>query len=286
MPVAVGRGCSESRWRLERRVLEQELEILKINRFDEVGVEAGRLRPLAVLFLAVAGHGHEGDVLECGIFPANLGDFVAVHDRQPDVQEDDVGFVAAGQLDGFFAVMGGLHLLAEGEEKLFEAGGVDQAVINHKDSPARKVGSLASSVAVRFGSDGHTTYGARKADGELTSGSRPFAVNAHLALVHLDQRSNDSQADAQAAARARERLIGLNEEVKDLGQELGGDSDSGVGNLDLHVGIGLDDHQVDAAPLWGVFGGVVQEVGEDLGHAAPGRARAPAVLRGSEILSW
>ena len=40
--------------------------------------------------------------------PAAAGDFIAVHDRQADVQEDDVGLVIASELECLLAVVRGL----------------------------------------------------------------------------------------------------------------------------------------------------------------------------------
>ena len=53
-PVANRAGPSSSAAVISRRVLQQHLEILEIDRLDEVGVEPGFLRAPPVLFLSVS----------------------------------------------------------------------------------------------------------------------------------------------------------------------------------------------------------------------------------------
>ena len=119
------------------------------------------------------------------------------------------------------------------------------------------------------GTDNGSRFRAGNAYGELTSHSGAFAGDADAAVVQLDKRSDHRQADSQAAARAREALIGLNEEVEDLGQKLGAIPMPLSATLMSTSESDFSDRQVDAAPLGSVFRGVVQEVGEHLGEPRP-----------------
>ena len=49
--------------------------------------------------------------------------------------------------------------------------------------------------------------------------------------MELDQRPHQGEADAETAARTRERAILLREEVEDVGQELGADAGTAVRDL-------------------------------------------------------
>ena len=106
-----------------------------------------------------------------------------------------------------------------------------------------------------------------KADHELASLAGPVAVGGHAAVVQLDQRPDQGQSDSQSAARARQGLIGLGEQVEHLGQQLGGDADPVVADADRSTSR-PDCSAVKAIlpPSGGVFRGVVQQVGEHLGQ--------------------
>ena len=70
---------------------DQSPNYLRVHRLDEVVVEPGLPRSAPVLFLAPAGQRHDQRPRELGPLPQASGHLVAVHPRQADVQQDDVG---------------------------------------------------------------------------------------------------------------------------------------------------------------------------------------------------
>jgi hypothetical protein len=69
-------------------------------------VEAGLPGPAAVLLAAVAGHRDQDDAGELGTAADLPGRHVAVHARQADVQQDDVGAEGLGLVEGLRAGVG------------------------------------------------------------------------------------------------------------------------------------------------------------------------------------
>ena len=92
---------------------EQEPKLFEVDRLDEVGVESGFARSQPIFFLAVAGEGYEDDMIERGLLPAEACHFVAVDQRQPDIQQDDIRAQLAQQFERGHSVMGCMHLVAQ-----------------------------------------------------------------------------------------------------------------------------------------------------------------------------
>src|SRR5690606_15349756 len=90
-------------------------DALELDGFDEVVVEAGAQRALAVFGLAVAGEGDQAH-LQAGELAGALGDLVAVHDGQADVEQDDVGLELADGAQGAGAVVLDADVVADGGE--------------------------------------------------------------------------------------------------------------------------------------------------------------------------
>ena len=61
-----------------------------VHRLDEVMVEACLSRPLAIRLLSVPCDGDQMQILQSGHGPEMEGQFVAVHDRQAEVEKRDV----------------------------------------------------------------------------------------------------------------------------------------------------------------------------------------------------
>ena len=87
--------------------------------------------------------------------------------------------------------------------------------------------------------------------------------------MHLDQASDQGQADPQAALGAGERLVGLGEQVKDAWQHLVAQADAGVLDSDQRIVSPTFGREGDRTARLGVLGRVIQEIGEDL--LQPGR---------------
>ncbi len=224
-------GCGlDPDWGLVAVCSSRSCEVFEIDRLDEVGVEPCEPATAACLRFAVAGHGDQGDFRECGIFAAEAGHFVAIHDRQPDIEQDDVGPVVAGHFEGLLSVVGNVDFLARGRRAAFR-GWPRFLDYRRRRGSAGAAGAIGSSASrFRLCSRDRGRFGTGKADGEFTSLAGALAMDADAAFVHFDQRADDGQPDAQAAARAREGLIGLDEQIEELGQELRRDSDAVVGD--------------------------------------------------------
>src|SRR6187431_2589677 len=69
---------------------EQPTELLDVDWLHRVLVEPGFARPLPVALLAVTGHRDDIGIPQSELsHPAT--DFIAVHPRQPDIEQDNVG---------------------------------------------------------------------------------------------------------------------------------------------------------------------------------------------------
>src|SRR5690606_18167587 len=90
-----------------------------------------------------------------------------------------------------------------------------------------------------------------------------FAVHLYDAAVHFHQLPYQGQADAQPAARALERAVGLHEQLEDLARLRLVEADAAVADtdVDLVADAGLEH---DPAARVRVLRGVVQQVGEHL----------------------
>src|SRR5438093_8776733 len=91
-----GRRVADARaWRGEHRALrdggEEILDGTGRHRFGEMRIEPGLARAAPILGLAPSGQRGEIDVAQRRPLTQLLRDFVSVHDRQADVEQDDVG---------------------------------------------------------------------------------------------------------------------------------------------------------------------------------------------------
>ncbi len=67
-------------------------------------------------------------------------------------------------------------------------------------------------------------------DLELAAAPASFAARVHLAAVQLDERAHEREADAKAAARSRQRHIGLREQIEDGRQRVRIHADAAIAN--------------------------------------------------------
>ena len=63
----------------------------------------------------------------------------------------------------------------------------------------------------------------------------PVAGGDDGSAVHLDQLLDDGEAQAEAAAFAGEAGVGLAESLEEMRQELRGDADAGIDDVDLEM---------------------------------------------------
>ena len=90
------------------------------------------------------------------------------------------------------------------------------------------------------------------------------ACRADGAAVQIDESLHQAQADAQAPLRAVERAVGLSEQIEDVGQQLGRNTDAGVAHPQ-HRRVALQPYaHADAAAIVGVLGSVGEQVDDHL----------------------
>ena len=99
--------------------------------------------------------------MQGGFLPAEAGDFVAVHDGEADIEQDDVGLV---RCEPFRALACPSCAVCtswpSAIEQLLEAGRVQEVIVDDENSPARQL---------RRGGLGRSSGFARAGDGRLIS---------------------------------------------------------------------------------------------------------------------
>src|SRR4029453_10270077 len=111
----------------------------------------------------------------------------------------------------------------------------------------------------RFGVDRQTDY-------ELAPSRRPLAAGLDAPAMQFNQALDQRQADAESALRPYQGRLCLRENVENTGEYLGDDADTAILDGDGHVATNPHSRQLDATALLGIFGGVVEKVGEHLGQ--------------------
>ena len=161
-----------------------------------------------------------------------------------------------------------MDLLSEGAEQHVSGSTRFEIIVDHQDSSPRqgtvcrhhyRPGGRRARLREQRVRD-------RKADHELTPLPGSVAMSGHAATVQLDQGPDQGQSDPQSSARARQRLISLDEQVEHPGQQLGGDADAVVVHADDDLGARPLRDQGDFSSLGSVFRCVIQQVGEHLGQ--------------------
>src|SRR5271166_1237927 len=100
------------------------------------------------------------------------------------------------------------------------------------------------------------------------------ARHRNAAAVHLDQRADQSEADAKSALGVAARPLDLGEDVEHAGQHGGRNADAVIAHRDDHLMPLSLDLDPDAPAGFRVLGGVVQQVHHDL--LQPGGVRIEA----------
>jgi hypothetical protein len=136
---ACGRATS-GRLRLARRARgrpQQQLhQLAMIHRLDLVGVESRLHRALAIFRLSVAGH-RDDHRLGVNVVPESAADFVAVHSRQTDVQQDHSRTLGGSDREGLVAVVRQEDLMPSELEQQCHASRHVPVVIHHQDAQGR-----------------------------------------------------------------------------------------------------------------------------------------------------
>ena len=71
--------------------IQQSLKPFQLDRFGQVPIKTGLQRPLAVFFGAVTCHGHDHHPGRGRLISQMPGDLIAIHPRQANIQQYDLG---------------------------------------------------------------------------------------------------------------------------------------------------------------------------------------------------
>src|SRR5512135_2839446 len=104
----------------------------------------------------------------------------------------------------------------------------------------------------------------RPADDELASLAGAGAMGLDAAAVQLGQTLDQRQADAQPIPGTLPWVLGSDEQAENARQHFWRDTNACVPNPDYSFVALSYCRKPDVAPLRGIKGGVVQEVGQDL----------------------
>jgi hypothetical protein len=120
--------------RLARR--EQCQQDIRVNRLDQMEVDARLARLSSILGSSVTRHGDDESTLEGCLLPEPQGDLIAIHVRQAEVQQDHLRSPAQGDCDRLRGVAGGLDFMAVELQESGRALDRVHAIIDHEDASA------------------------------------------------------------------------------------------------------------------------------------------------------
>ena len=234
---------------------------LEVDRLDHMVVDASLARPPPVALLAVPGDGDEEQALAVGSTPKPGRQLIAVHSRQADVEQHDPGPKFIDQIKSRYSVMNAFNLVPEAVEHATDAlVGVDIVVDDHDPLGAGAGGRGEFRGALPAGAG----IESRQPEDEFAAATAPLAGSRNDASVHLDERLDDRQSDAEPPLRPIDRGVGLSEEIEDPAERLGRNPDALVDDADDHVVVLAVPDDGDRPPFLAVFGGVAHEVDDDL----------------------
>ncbi len=97
-------------------------------------IEAGLLGEPPVFFLSIPGDCDQGDIFYGLFAPEMCGNLIAVHPRQPDVEEHDFGFRLLCLVETGGAIMGDLHVVTVDRKQPRQPARQVDVVIDDEDS--------------------------------------------------------------------------------------------------------------------------------------------------------
>lgn len=156
----------------------------RIDRLDPMVREAGRRRALQVALLAPAGQRDQHRPRQRRIAALPSRQFVAVHFRHADVEDDHSGAEARRVLQRLVAAVEDRHLGAEQAQQGAEAVGRIAVVIDHDEAAPEQRGRRRLHAAA--GPGRLPDAGDRQRDGELAAAAQALAAGGQRAAMHFD----------------------------------------------------------------------------------------------------
>src|SRR5512133_1215992 len=233
--VSLARGAPPS-------LLEHGLELLDRRRLGQVGVEPGVRGAPPIVRQAVAAQRDEVRAAGPGLAAQRLRDRVAVHLREPDVAQHDVGRELPGALQPVGPGVRHGHLVPLDLQREAEAlRGVD-VVLDDEDA-ARVRGGCR-----RGGRDRARGRRQRQPHDQLRAGAPARARGFDRASVCLDEPLDERQPEPEPPHPAIERAVGLAELLEEAGQHLRVDADARVPHAEHRVAPDDVEGQDDGPP--------------------------------------
>ena len=235
-------------------------QLVDVDGLDQVDVEAGGGRALAIRRLAVAGQRDQGRAATV-LRPNAARELVPIQVGQPHVEDAHVRQEAAPAIDGSVAVIGDGGLKPLALQRLGQELGQIDVVVDDEHPDVRPGGRRlrAANDLGRLARDGR-----RKLDGERRALPASVAVNRHGPAMASHHVVDDRQAQSQAAAQDVARSVALHERLEDPLQLLGRDAGAVVADADPRTIGGALDEDLDAPTGRRELGRVGQQVGEHL----------------------
>ena len=115
-------------------VSQKCFQAVQAHRLGEVGVEAGFLGAVSILFLSISRQRHQKRVSEAEILAKVAGQFKTAHARHTDVAYHHFGRLQPGQVQRCLAVVRGSYLVAGESEQHRHAVGRIPVVVDDQDS--------------------------------------------------------------------------------------------------------------------------------------------------------
>ena len=114
--------------------VDQASQFFQVNRLDQVAIESGLRGPLPVGHLAISGHGEQSNRVQLGKLTQPPRQLVAVHQRQPNIDQRHIGSEGFGQLQSGNAVVGHAGGVTIGSEHLAEHLSDIAIVLDHQQA--------------------------------------------------------------------------------------------------------------------------------------------------------
>ena len=222
-------------------------------------VEPRRERALPVALLAESGQRDDQRAAHLRQLAEPADDFISVHRRQPDVEQDHVRRENARLFQGGGTVMGDAHVVPVQSNAFRQRHRRIHVVVDDQHAPAMRGGGQGPDVERR-----HAFHGAGDRHGERRAIPEAGALHLHRASVQLHQPADERKADPEAALGVILGAGNLDEGVEERRQRLGRDADAAVANTDFQLAVPLARGQIHAAAIRRVLDRVGEQVAEDL----------------------
>ena len=202
--------------------------------------------------------------------PQTLGEFVAVHDGEPDVEQCDVGAKIPYAFQCRRPIVRRGDVIPEALEHLCEHLRCVPYVVHNQHARASRLRNTDAWLDRRFDC-GTAKRRYRQLDDEVTAVARTRALRSNRSSVQIHEHPGDGETQAQSAARAVDRLPLLNICVEYGVEQFRRNTKPFVLHPELKAASRLIRADENAGFSITVFRGIREQVGDDLCEAFPGR---------------